>query len=400
MVGTAYHLGAPAVGPTDNGWAVAWADGPHLYFRQVMADGVLTQPQALNLGSRAPWGPVLLPASRDGWHLLWWDLDAFGGPRLYSARLLADGTLWRGPITVTPEAASSAAIAPADDYAVAIVWADAGPRPTLYGQSLDAEGRPAAGPPTLIARNAGWPALARTGDRLWVLAWLALPDSPHISSSTRTATVRLSPAPLPWEAQAEPLSVGLVRSPDLTEYIETVQLGLDATHGYLFVGRRNAETGQPRTDTLAFLLGSVTSPPPSQEAASAVSLPATPPAAPNPFTTGFNTGPAVALPADAALAQAQAEWPTPAWGQSATLPVAFVLEGQIAVGYFQGGRLAAYQPITLGSDVIGPPGLWVDRDRHLSLAWANRPAEEGAGPVLVLSSTRPSLREAFDPQGG
>jgi hypothetical protein len=393
-VGEAYQLNAPAVGSTQEGWAVVWADGPSLFFRQVGPDGTLTPPYALPLGTQTPWNPVLVPAHDRGWHLLWQDLDPWGDVQLFSARLQADGTLLRGPITVSQEPVSTVTAAPGDGESVIVIWADANPRPSLYGQHLDAQGRPAAGSPALIARNAGWPALNRTADGRWVLGWLALPDSPHSAPSERIATVLIASGPLPWASDADPVSVGRVDLSDTTEYVEAVQVGLDQNYGYLLVSLRSAATGQPRADVLVFPLNEG-SPPPPQPVLAAITVPAEPPPAAD-LTTGFNTGPALALPADTDSTdtpEVLTGRATAVQGQFAVLPVALEAAGEIVVGYFQDGLMVGYQPITSGAQAVGTLGLWVDRDRHLSLAWANRPAADGGPAILLLSSTRPTLRQ-------
>ncbi len=392
-VGEAYHLGAPAVGLDREGWVVVWADGAALFFRRVSPDGVLSTPQPLPLDARTPWNPVLLPASAHGWHLLWQDLDRFGDAQLFSARLDAAGTVIRGPLTVSHTSAGVVAAAPGGGNGVILVWAEAQPRPSLYGQRLDSQGRPVAGPPTLIAHNAGWPALAQTGDGQWLLSWLALPDSPHDVPSDRIATVRITNSPLPWEGDADPVIVGRIDLSDPVEYLETVPLGLDGTYGYLFVSRRSAATLLPRTDVLVFSLSAEAAPPPHPLIES-VSLPATlPPDTPAERTTGYNTGGAIPLMAGPPVGDETAVpvgWPMPVRGQSEVLAVAFEAGGKPVVGYFQDGALVGYQPIA-GGRALGALGLWADRDRHLTIAWAEQPADNSGPAILHLSSTRAKL---------
>ncbi len=379
-VAEAFHLDAPAVGLAGEAWAVVWADGPDLFFRRVVPDGVVQAAQTLNLGGRTPWNPVLLPAPEEGWHLLWQDVDAFGDARLFNARLASDGLLLRGPVTVSAGAVTQVAAAPGDDGAVIVVWADDAPRPTLYGQRIDAQGRP-VGTATQIARGASHPALARTVGGLWALAWLSSDDA----GGSRQALVRLSDRPLPWEGEAEPLALGEVSLADVTGYVETVRLGLDRAQGYLFVDRRDAMTGLPRTDALIFSLDADSAATPVVRL-EALALPAVAPATTPDVITGFNTGPAFA-PLSAGEGT-PVGWPAPAWGQFDALPVAFEAGGAVVVGYFRGGGLIGWQPVGIGARAGGALGLWTDRERHLTLAWADLPDVADGPAALRLCTTR------------
>lgn len=387
----AYLLDAPAVGVTDDGWITVWADGPALLTRRIASGGTASPTHALNLGTRAPWHPVLLPAPDDGWHLLWQDLDAFNDVRLYSARLDSEGMLLRGPITVTPEGISSAAAAPGDGYAAVVIWANTEPRPTLYGQRIDAQGRPGGGAPTVIARNAEAPAVARMADGRWVLAWLAWPDFHYAVRTGRVVTVRITDSPLPWEGAAEPVGLQVIADPPMTTYIETVTLGLDRHFGYVFISQRDAAAGEPHTDLVSFPLDLE----PSQAALTPLTLPTVTDSEPS-ILTGFNTGMALAIPEnESASAQSTAvSWPTPLWGQFDTLPAAFNVQGNIVIGYFQDGHLIGYQFPAPQAQMLGAPGLWVDRERYLSLAWARWPDREGGPARLTLSTTHPAMQPA------
>ncbi len=379
-VAEAFHLDAPAVGLAGEAWAVVWADGPDLFFCRVAPDGARGPVQMLNLGGRTPWNPVLLPAPEDGWHLLWQDVDIFGDARLFSARLAADGLLLRGPVAVSAGAVTQVAAAPGDAGAAIVVWADDAPRPTLYGQRIDAQGRP-VGAAVEIARGASHPALARTAGGLWALAWLSSDDA----GVSRQALVRLSDRPLPWEGEAEAVALGEVSLADVTAYVETVRLGLDRAHGYLFIGHRDAATGLPRTDALIFSL-EADSAGTSVVRLEALALPAAAPATTPDVTTGFNTGPAFAPPS--AGEGISLGWPVPAWGQFDALPVAFEADGAVVVGYFQGGGLIGWQPVGVGARAGGTPGLWTDRERHLTLAWADLPDSADGPAALRLCTTR------------
>src|SRR5690606_22296625 len=84
-----------------------------------------------------------------------------------------------------------------------------------------------------------------------------------------------------------------------------------------------------------------------------------------PFETGFNTGSAQVIE----VGTEPVSWLTALTGQNSLLPAAAQVGADVALLYFQGGQIRAYQPIT-PADLIGLPGLAVDQDRYLYLAWA------------------------------
>lgn len=394
ILAEAAHLDAPAIGLAADGWAVVWADGPTVSFRQIASGGTPGSIQVLNLGARTPWNLSLWPAPEDGWHLLWQDLDSLGQTRLFSARLNDDGALVRGPILLTPDPVSAAAVAPGEGGTVVLIWADTGPRPTLYGQIIDTQGRLQGGPPNFVAADAGWPILGRTADRLWVLAWLSASGGGQSTFAGQRATVNITDGVFPWEGQAETFTLGTVSRNSVTEYVETVRLGLDQTRGYLFVSHRDAATQSPHTEAFSFSL--VYSDSNSDDARriqrQEILLPADSDGLSAPVSTGFNTGPALALPTNGE--RGRVGLATPVWGQFNVLPVAFELNGDVVVGYFQAGQLLGYQPISSGGRIGGTISFWADREHHLSLAWANLPLAKSDPATLLLSSTQPLLRDA------
>ncbi len=383
VIGRAYRTDSPAIGISQRGWLAAWASGDSLYIRRVEPDGTPGAAQRV-LRGRSPWRPALIPGPEESWHLLWFDQDNYGDNQIYSATLEPGGALLRGPVAVTADGVSSAAMAPADGGAVAIIWASRGAAPRLYGQRLDSAGRPAGGAPVLIAAHGEYPSLNRLSSGVWVLAWLAPPEQAGMGPGGYDALVRLAQAPFPWEGEARPISIGHLTLTGPGWYLESAALGLDRDTGYLFLSQRDASDGSVKTKALLFPLSGHASPPPSIEA---VRLPASSTGDASPGQTGFNTGPILASqdgdPVNAA-------WPMPVYGQHEILPVAFSVEGWVMVGYFQGGQLAGYQAISRRSDVLGSVGLWTDRDRYLTVSWANAPQQPGAAAELVLSTTQPA----------
>jgi len=389
-------LGAPSVVRTGDVWTAAWTDGAGLYLGQVAAAGVAAPAQALPSGTRSPWNPVLMPAPDDGWHLIWQDLDLFSEPHLYSARLHSDGTLLRGPIQLSQKPVSAVSISPGYGLDVILVWADASPQPDLHGTRLDTQGRPTAGPPALVARNAAWPALNRLVDGRWALTWLSMPDSLRRPPHSRITHAQITTGPLPWSEETAQQVNGEIILLDTSDFIESAQLGLDQHYGYLFIGHRNAESGLPHTDTWVFPLDEATRSP-SSALITDLSFPVSTAEDAPQLTTGFNTGPAFAFTGTTGRANDAPPLPagrpaTPV-GQYTVLPVVFATGEKIVIGYFQDGAAAGYQPIIDQATAVGQIGLWVNRDRHLHLAWANAPELPGGPAALLLSGTHPILRD-------
>lgn len=391
-LGTAYQLEAPSIFRVEDAWTAAWADGANLYLVSLSADGITAPVQPLPYGPRTPWNPVLLPAPDDGWHLIWQDLDLFGEPHLYSARLDRDGVLLRGPVQLSQQPVSTIAASLGDGLDVILVWADAGPQPDLYGTRLDTQGRPSAGPPTLVARQAAWPALNRLVDGRWALTWLSMSDSLRHPAHSQITQAQISAGPLPWSEESVRLIDGEHIQLGEGNYIERVQLGLDEHYGYLFIGQRSAESRLARTDAWIFALEDDAASPPSS-LINNLTLPAEIPHETLDLTTGFNTGPALALTtADEQLSLPVSRPATPI-GQYDVLPVAFDAGTGIVVGYFQEGAAVGYQPVIDQAEPAGAIDLWVDRDRYLHLAWANTPSITGGPATLLLGGTHPILRE-------
>ncbi|NPV67459.1 MAG: hypothetical protein HPY64_09975 [Anaerolineae bacterium] len=389
LIGQARRLDAPAAAWNGQAWLAAWADASTLFARQVWPEQASATPSPL-LTDRQPWAPVLLPATDGEWHLLWNEVDSFEQTHLFSAHLQADSTLSRGPMPVTADATGSSAAALDGSGGVIILWvATGGDRPVLYGQQLDAQSRPLAGPAPLVAPSAEYPALARTAEGRWVMAWLALPDSPHNPADSRDVVIQISESVLPWQEPGKPVIIGRATLSDPALYIESVALGLDRSFGYLFVNRRDARNYAAQTEVYSFPLSGGESSLPANVAPLLVRFPAAASATSGSFTTGFNTGPALVAGDVADPANLPAGGAYPVQGQHEVLPVAFTADRRLIIGYFQGGVLAAYQNVATAPGAIGGLNLSADRDRHLTIAWTSLPHSSEDPASLLLSTTRP-----------
>ncbi len=363
-IGRARQFGAPAIGLVQDDWVSAWTDGPDLYFRRLMRNGMAEDPRKIVAGI-TPWEPRLIPGLAGTWHLLWHDTDRFGDRHLIGAHLSSDGTLLRGPITISNEPIGDIAAMQGANGDVVVVWTDAAPRSSLYGQQIDSQGRPVGGSHVEIVRNVEKPALARTDDGMWVLSWLALPDTPHGVSSSRTVKVVVSPASIPWDTEASALDVGIIHLPAATTFIENVEIGLDRTHAYIFISYHDTVSNTSATEVRAVTLEQ------TSDTTSTVSFQVQFPEHPsrtNPEqTTGFVNGPVRSIVDEGSL---PAAWPMPAAGQHDTLPVAFNVEGRIMIGYFREGQFIGYQPITQNAGSLGRLGLVADSEHRLTAIWS------------------------------
>lgn len=391
VIGQARGLDAPATAWNGQAWLAAWADASTLFIRQVQPGLASAAPSPL-LTDRRSWAPVLLPATDGEWHLLWKEVNSLELTRLFSAHLQADGTLLRGPMAVTQDATGALATASDGGGGVILLWAaTGGDRPALYGQQLDAQSRPLAGPAPLVAANAEYPALARTAEGRWVMAWLALPDSPHNPADSRDVVIQMSQSALPWQEPADPVVIGRATFSDPALYVESVALGLDRSFGYLFINRRDARNQAAQTEVYPFPLAAEAGNLSAPVSPLSVRFPATAPAPSDSYTTGFNTGPALATANATDPAGLPAGGAYPVQGQYEVLPVAFAADRRLIIGYFQGGTLAAYQIAATAPGAIGGLTLSADRDRHLTLTWASLPHSAEDPAALLLSTTRPII---------
>lgn len=383
-VAHATSIEPPAIGIRNgNGWLVAWADATSIQTLALSTTGTTAPPQTIYSG-QSPWEPVLIPAADGEWHLLWRDVDTYATPHLFSALLSTEGELLRGPIKMPSDGISAFAAAPGDGGTTVLIWADLAPRPTLHGHQIDAQGRPSAAPPMVIARNAENPALTRGADGTWYTTWLAWPASAVDDSASRIVTVATSQRTLPWQSP-QIHELDLYVQPTLTTYVESLTIGLDHTTGYVFLSLRNASTQDALTRMVTFALDADL----SVADVSEVQLPNEGPVATPTVQTGFNTGPAWTIQDSDAMSPAA--WPVPAPGQHATLPVGFVIEDEIGIGYFQGGHLIGYQPVIAEARPLTGSKLEIDRDRYLTLAWSGFPSNQDEPAPQLLTSTRPLL---------
>lgn len=375
--------GAPALVMTADGWAMAWAEGSALRFAPVQADGGLGAAQTVVLG-RAPWNPTLLPIPGGNWHLLWQDTDRLGEVRLYSALLNPDGTLSRGPLSIAPDPITTYTAAVNRSGTAAVIWADAAPRPKLFGRTIDAAGRPAAAGPQTIANEATRPALVAVDGGGWLLTWLQRPISPHAPDTLYEVMLQAGPN-LPWEADAPAQRIGSVVLSGPVEYVERLNLGLDATTGYVLTTVRHAGTGQATLSLLAFERASLTSLPGDHQ----LRLPPDVVDEGSALDTGFRA-PAVAIGAIPAEKPALAvDWLTLAGSQRPFLPVALNDGGSLVIAYLQAGIPTALTRTDLDAGNMQGPILAADATGDLSLAWVAPATDSGAANTIWMVTTRP-----------
>lgn len=367
ILGQAEQSAAPVLWPTDSrviaGWVGADDAGVHQDTR-VIAGEHLSETVVLPLPPTHPYDQQAYPAGGDQIHLLWLDASTsiLGENRLYSAILSSALTVERGPTVISDKLTLRYTAVPAGDGGLWVVWSGGLlTEPALYLQYIDKEGRPQQ--PTLIEYGGDYPALARANDGTIHLVWLhRQPLYTYIRQATlRDGIVTASEA------------FAII---DLSPGVQLIDLyaGLDGTHLYVFfnvtvppsnlpaswVVERPLDSniwGQPKA--LGFDVGANAT-----------------------VETGFNTGSANA-------AQTGETWlyqVKPMEGQFDTLPVAAITSDQLVISYFRGGEVIGYQPIVTINNLLAPPNIHTDRDRHLYLAWSEPTAQGYA--ELKLTTTR------------
>lgn len=381
---------APALWTTQERVTAAWvgrdpaADDPQ-------AAGIVQQALALESGftaadQRLPLPPVypydqrLTPALRPGYlHLTWLDSaynDVAAGTRLWTVVLTPDLIPTRGAVQITEVLTTRYALLPAEDGALWVVWSGGlRAEPALYAQFIDPAGRPRA--ERRLTAAGDWPALVRDAAGGATLFWLRYGDLHVFRAGLMDDTLTaLTP---------------LLASPRLApgDRLVGFSAGLDSTHAYLFwnIQRLNGAnetwfaTGRLAADDLDGL--------PWADAvrlgiASEAVLHAAPDA---PFVTGFNGGDAQVV----TEGERWAAWAVPLAGQEPALAVAAEVDSVLCVVYLRGGAVAAVQPVAaLDHPLLGSPALHADRDRHLTLAWAQpRRTSRGAVADLLWTTTRP-----------
>lgn len=357
---------APALWPEQARTTVFWigADETSIfqYSQSVTAAG-LTGAHPLALVPTFPHTQRIFPASSGYYHLLWIDADHAnrqGGPRLWTALLTPDLRAERGAIQVSNQRTSHYAAAPAGDGGLWVVWSgEPLAEPGLYIQFIDSAGRPRAS--HQLAYVADWPVLLRAGGGL-NLFWQRPEDNQvyraYLDGETLRNAVAITTMP--------PLQRG--------DRLATFSAGADATHAYLFWNITRADGRAEVWMSSSPLEANVWRAP----VRLGINLPAE-----STIQTGFNGGPALTTGPD----ERWLRWLTPLPDQSAALPAAAQVENTLVVVYFQGGEAVAVQDVVnLSHGLIGPPGLYADRDRHLYLAWSE--PQPGGFAHLNLTSTR------------
>jgi hypothetical protein len=166
------------------------------------------------------------------------------------------------------------------------------------------------------------------------------------------------------------------------ESLTTFRIGLERTHGYLFLGTSSAE--QPDVEHVRVLSFPLDSP----AVVRAFDL-----LLPDHFTPSgppldvLHIGRIEPVP-DTPLHPAALRWPRPAPGQHTILPLAVSLRAsdgwRPGIVYFQSGDLLGFQEIAPLPADGGPPALLVEPSGDLHLAWVGL---DGASPHLYTAHT-------------
>ncbi len=358
-VGRAPSLDAPALLPDADSLWVAWADptrGVVVQRRTLSADRLLAE--TLLRGVSDAHAVTLHHIGDARLLVLWLARDRKGETRLFAATLADDLTLTLAPTVITDAPTLRYSVTPSG-FGVWVVWSGGRiAEPSLYAQAVDSVGR--AQVPTLLTQNADHPALATDSDGALHLFWLRAEDSmPHtarlIDGRLADARALSPPAPL-----------------TLSDRLVSLRAAFDRTRGYLFWNVVDADGGA----RVYISVGAES----TWDAPRMLGLASRAGDAPQ---VGFNVGTVEAV----TYGQSSVAWLTPLTNAGEVLVAAVWLSDAWGALYFHAGDLIGMQRVfTPQAGALGHPALAVDRERHLTLAWASPQADDFAW--LDVTTTR------------
>jgi hypothetical protein len=364
-VGQAEQLDAPAVVMDGNRITAAWigADktGVHQDIR-AFNNGTWSERVVLPLPPVHPYAQQLFSGDAGYNHLLWLDADAAGETRLYAALITPTLTVDRGPTVVTAERTTRYTALRSDDGSLWTVSSGGLlAEPGLYAHLVDAAGRPRIENSYQIAFDADWPLFVAASDGSTNLLWLRASDGRVMAAQFVNGQAK----------NAHPLAVSPPLNPG--DRLMNFSAGTEGSRIYLLWNVTRVD-GQTETwFTSGFLNAS------DWELPLRFGLDTSSTAA---FETGFNGGPGL-------VAQAGDQWiswASPLPGVFDKLALAAVINQQLTMIYLRDGAVIGYQTLAPVQEILRPPNIIADRDRHLLLAWSE-PTLNGYAD-LKLTTTR------------
>lgn len=326
----------------------------------IYRDGVRSRS---NVTAVNPYELALFAATELGALAFWLDTDSGGLQRLYAARLNDAAYAERGAIQVSAGAVTRFAAAAMPDNSYWVVWsAPASGESTLVGSRLDSLGRPRSA--QTLRSDADYPAVAVTNNGGALVYWL---DGQRLDlfggELTDAGLTRVGEIPSgSW-------------SRTTTDHLLRLEVGIDNTHAYVFWRVRN---GLGLTEVWMKSM-----PLSNEESSSVVRLAVT--RLTESVQTSFNHG--IAFSAVQNPDGQRITWLQPASGQNETLPAAAMIDNQLCIVYFQGGRALGIQTVAeLNAELIAPPRVAADENRDLVVAWWM--PDTAAEAVLYLVNSR------------
>lgn len=350
---------------------VGATDDEVLLFERIFSAQSMTDALSLPIPSAYPHQFQTLPVSSGGAHLLWMDAvynQPEGDTLLWTARLNENAEMPRSHIRLSDIRVESYDVI-ADETGGAVVLWTGGARgePALYVQTLDLVGRPDF--PERLTTDARFPSLVRS-DNMLSAYWLRASDQLALHGEVMNdALANITPAvDSPVLAPMDRIVDFYALSDAQTRYvfwqINRADAAVETWMAYSPLATENWSTPE------RLGIGDV-----SEE----------------PYETTFNGGHALQV----STGEAWLGWSSPLKDQ--TVALVAEINDQLVVVYFTNGQVVAVQAVVdLTHSLIGQPAIFADRDRHLTLAWAE-PTESGLAELNFTSTRNFELTEARNP---
>jgi hypothetical protein len=303
-----------------------------------------------------PYAQQFAPATNDRHHLFWLDSNVNGETRLFTALLKPNLGRDRDWTLLTEESTRRYTLLPTDDGGVwSISSGGLASEPNLYAHFVDGDGRWKLSDNYQVAENADWPAVLQRADGLINLYWLRIIDGAVMQAGFINGQA----------IDPHPLVDGVLLNPG--DRLDGFYAARDTTNYYLFWNVSRADGRHETWMASAAFDATSWQPPTRLRIRFPLDLSAnTSPA--NRFQSGFNTG----VTFIATEGKDNVSWVKPAAGGFPVLPVAALVDQQMAVVFLRAGHIVGYRPMDTDYKItlVGTPTIIVDRDLYIYLSWA------------------------------